>query len=120
MKIGDLSLQKLAEIGQQSTLRSYTNILYCTLTVFTVLCFLFLNHTVLLIYTVIFYPLLFDCRYAVQLLTPASILARINAGAEAGAAVEISDGDIDEVRSLFLDAKSSARVLADNASKYMR
>ena len=55
-----------------------------------------------------------------QLLTPASILARINAGAEVGAAVEIGEGEIDEVRTLFLDAKSSARVLADNASKYMR
>lgn len=79
LKIADAPLQKLAEIGQQSTL-----------------------------------------RYSMQLLTPASILARINAGAEAGAAVEIGESDIDEVRTLFLDAKSSARVLADNASKYMR
>merc|ERR1712159_722407 len=52
-------------------------------------------------------------RYVVQLLTPASIMAR-TAGRE-----EITRDDIEEIDSLFYDAKSSAKILSDNADKYI-
>lgn len=53
-------------------------------------------------------------RYAVQLLTPASVLAKIN-GKE-----KIGKEEIDEINELFFDAKSSAKVLADQKDKYMK
>lgn len=53
-------------------------------------------------------------RYAVQLLTPASILARIN-GREA-----IAPEDVQEINELFFDAKSSAKMLAEQEDKYMK
>lgn len=46
------------------------------------------------------------CRYAVQMLTPARILAETS-GREA-----IVPGDVEEVDELFCDAKASARLLA--------
>ncbi|GIL89212.1 hypothetical protein Vretimale_18601 [Volvox reticuliferus] len=52
-------------------------------------------------------------RHAVQLLTPASMLARTN-GRDA-----ISRGDLEEVDLLFHDAKYSARLLAEQADKYI-
>ena len=52
-------------------------------------------------------------RYAVQLLTPASILAR-SRGRDA-----IQRDDVEESRTLFYDAKASARIIAQNASKYI-
>jgi RuvB-like protein 1 (pontin 52) len=52
-------------------------------------------------------------RYVVQLLTPASIMAR-TAGRET-----ITKDDIEEIDSLFFDAKSSAKILSDNADKYI-
>merc|ERR1711967_134441 len=52
-------------------------------------------------------------RYVVQLLTPASIMAQ-TAGRET-----ISRDDIEEIDSLFYDAKSSAKVLSENADKYI-
>merc|ERR1712146_209783 len=52
-------------------------------------------------------------RYVVQLLTPASIMAR-TAGRE-----QITREDIEEIDSLFYDAKSSAKILSDNADKYI-
>lgn len=52
-------------------------------------------------------------RYAVQLLTPAHQLAKIN-GRES-----VSQADVDEVSRLFFDAKSSARLLAAQDSKFM-
>jgi len=52
-------------------------------------------------------------RYVVQLLTPASIMAR-TAGREI-----ITKDDIEEIDSLFFDAKSSAKILSDNADKYI-
>jgi len=52
-------------------------------------------------------------RYVVQLLTPASIMAR-TAGRET-----ITKDDIEEIDSLFYDAKSSAKILSDNADKYI-
>merc|ERR1712146_258033 len=52
-------------------------------------------------------------RYVVQLLTPASIMAQ-TAGRQM-----ITRDDIEEIDSLFFDAKSSAKVLSDNADKYI-
>jgi len=53
-------------------------------------------------------------RYAVQLMTPANILARIN-GKD-----QIEKEEIDEVRDIFLDAKSSAYLLKQEDAKYMK
>ncbi|PNW79413.1 hypothetical protein CHLRE_09g414050v5 [Chlamydomonas reinhardtii] len=52
-------------------------------------------------------------RHAVQLLTPASMLARTN-GRDA-----IVRGDLEDVDNLFHDAKYSARLLAEQADKYI-
>lgn len=52
-------------------------------------------------------------RYAVQLLTPAFLTAKINGRRH------ITLGDVEEVGSLFLDAKSSAKILTENKDKYM-
>lgn len=52
-------------------------------------------------------------RYVVQLLTPALILAQTN-GNDA-----VSREDLDMVDDLFKDAKSSAKILADNAAAYV-
>lgn len=56
------------------------------------------------------------CRYALQLLTPASILAKLSGR------TEITLEDVGETDSLFLDAKTSARMLAEsgNQSQYLR
>jgi RuvB-like protein 1 (pontin 52) len=57
-------------------------------------------------------------RYALQLLTPAGIVARVR-GATAGAGgVEIKKTDLEEVKALFFDAKASAKLLAENNAKY--
>jgi RuvB-like protein 1 len=55
-------------------------------------------------------------RYALQLLTPASILAKISGR------TEITLEDVGETDSLFLDAKSSARMLSQmgGESQYLR
>lgn len=53
-------------------------------------------------------------RYAVQLLTPSSLLAKIN-GKD-----EITDEDFTEINELFYDAKSSAKILAEQSDKYMQ
>lgn len=53
-------------------------------------------------------------RYAVQLMTPANILARIN-GKD-----QIDEEEIEEVRDLFLDARSSANLLKQEDAKYMK
>ena len=53
-------------------------------------------------------------RYAIQLLTPASILAKIN-GRES-----INREDVEEINELFYDAKSSAKLLAEHEDKYMK
>merc|ERR1712007_266035 len=52
-------------------------------------------------------------RYVVQLLTPASILAKTS-GRDA-----ITRDDIEQVDELFYDAKSSAKLLAEQADKYI-
>lgn len=53
-------------------------------------------------------------RYSVQLLTPASVLARINGRDSVGRE------DVEEINELFYDAKSSAKVLAEQEEKYMK
>jgi len=53
-------------------------------------------------------------RYAVQLLTPANITAKINGR------TTITKEDVTEVCGLFLDAKASARLLTEEDSKYMK
>lgn len=52
-------------------------------------------------------------RYAVQLLTPAFLTAKINGRSH------ITLSDVEEVGSLFLDAKSSAKILTENKDKFM-
>ena len=56
----------------------------------------------------------FVFRYAVQLLTPASQLAKIN-GQD-----QITESEIEEVNELFFDAKASAKILAEHQDKYMK
>ena len=53
-------------------------------------------------------------RYAVQLMTPAGILSRIN-GRES-----VTKEDVDETDELFFDAKASAKLLAEQEDKYMK
>ncbi|KAK5582004.1 hypothetical protein RB653_003585 [Dictyostelium firmibasis] len=52
-------------------------------------------------------------RYAIQLLTPASILSKTYSRPS------ITKEDIEEVTSLFNDAKTSAKLLEQNKSKYL-
>jgi DNA helicase TIP49 (TBP-interacting protein) len=54
------------------------------------------------------------CRYAVQLLTPSALTAKVN-----GRSV-IAKDDIQEIGELFLDAKSSAKILSQHKDKYMK
>nr|CAG4640799.1 EOG090X04OZ [Eulimnadia texana] len=53
-------------------------------------------------------------RYAVQLLSPSSLTAKINGRQN------ITSEDIKEVSALFLDAKSSAQILSQEKEKYMQ
>lgn len=53
-------------------------------------------------------------RYVVQLLTPAALTAKINER------TSIKKEDIKEVGTLFLDAKSSAKILTQNKDKFMK
>jgi len=53
-------------------------------------------------------------RYAVQLLTPSSLLTKIN-GKDA-----ITKDEIEEISELFFDAKSSAKILAEQEDKFMK
>lgn len=52
-------------------------------------------------------------RYVVQLMTPAAITAKVNGRSS------IIKEDVDEVSSLFLDAKRSAGILTEHKDKYM-
>ncbi|XP_045473690.1 ruvB-like helicase 1 [Harmonia axyridis] len=52
-------------------------------------------------------------RYAVQLLTPASLTAKTNGRPN------IMKQDVEEVNALFLDAKSSAKILSAQKDKFM-
>ena len=53
-------------------------------------------------------------RYAVQLLTPAKVLVKTN-GRET-----ISKDDIEEIDSLFYDAKASAKLLIEQQASYLK
>lgn len=53
-------------------------------------------------------------RYALQLLAPASILARVN-GRPGG----IEEADVVECEDLFLDAKRSAAIVSQDSEKFM-
>jgi RuvB-like protein 1 (pontin 52) len=53
-------------------------------------------------------------RYALQLLTPASILARVN-GRPGG----IEEADVAECEDLFLDAKRSAIIVGKDSDKFL-
>jgi len=53
-------------------------------------------------------------RYAVQLLTPALLTARVNGRST------ITAEDLTEVGQLFHDAKASAKILAANSAKFMK
>jgi RuvB-like protein 1 (pontin 52) len=52
-------------------------------------------------------------RYVVQLLTPSKILA------DSQGRTKVSKSDVTEINSLFFDAKSSAKLLQEQASKYV-
>lgn len=52
-------------------------------------------------------------RYAVQLLTPAHQMTKVNGR------TQITKEDIDDVHSLFLDAKRSSKHLSEKNNKYM-
>lgn len=58
--------------------------------------------------------LFYICRYAVQLMSPASLVAKVKNRAC------IKKQDIDEVKTLFRDAKSSAKILAECSDKYLK
>jgi len=53
-------------------------------------------------------------RYALQLLTPAKILAKTNGK------TTITQEEVTEIESLFLDAKASAQMLRDLSEKYLK
>jgi RuvB-like protein 1 len=52
-------------------------------------------------------------RYVVQLLTPAKILA------DSQGRNRVAKSDVIEINSLFFDAKSSAKLLQEQSSKYI-
>ncbi|KAK0094390.1 hypothetical protein PV326_011044 [Microctonus aethiopoides] len=52
-------------------------------------------------------------RYVIQLLTPASLTAKIDGR------TTIKKEDVEEIASLFIDAKSSAKILTQNKDKFM-
>lgn len=54
-----------------------------------------------------------SCRYALQLLAPASILASL-AGRQ-----EVQLEDVGEMGELFLDARSSAAIIEENGDAYI-
>jgi RuvB-like protein 1 (pontin 52) len=52
-------------------------------------------------------------RYVVQLLTPSKILA------DSQGRSKVNKSDVSEVKGLFFDAKSSAKLLQEQAAKYI-
>lgn len=56
----------------------------------------------------------FIFRYAVQLLTPSNLLAKVNAKDSIGTE------EIAEINELFFDAKASAKILAEQDEKFMK
>ena len=57
---------------------------------------------------------MYYCRYAVQLLTPANLLSKVN-GKD-----NIAKEEIEEINELFFDAKSSAKILVEQEGKFMK
>lgn len=53
-------------------------------------------------------------RYAVRLLTPSNVMAQQN-GNES-----VTVEDVQEAADLFMDAKASAQMLAENEDKFMK
>jgi RuvB-like protein 1 (pontin 52) len=53
-------------------------------------------------------------RYAVQIMTPASLLSKVSGKDLVG------KDEISEISELFYDAKSSAKILAEKEDKYMK
>lgn len=60
------------------------------------------------------YSLFCYCRYAVRLLTPSNVMAQQN-GNES-----VTVEDVKEAADLFMDAKTSAQMLAENPEKFMK
>ena len=60
------------------------------------------------------YQIILLFRYAVQLLTPGNLLSRIN-GKDC-----IGSDEIEEIKKLFYDAKTSAKILHEQEDKYMK
>jgi len=52
-------------------------------------------------------------RYVVQMITPCMVLA------ETLGKTKISSDEVNEIASLFLDAKTSAKILSEQADKYI-
>jgi len=52
-------------------------------------------------------------RYVVQIITPASVLA------ETLGKPKITKDEVEEINGLFFDAKTSAKVLTEQADKYI-
>lgn len=92
LSIENEALSDLSDIGSKTTLR----------------CVVVRLRLIIIIIEYQFY-----FRYAVQLLTPASLTAKVNGRST------IQKSDIEEVGSLFLDAKSSARILSQQKDKFM-
>ena len=105
IEIDEESLLKLSEVGSQATLRYDIS---THLESYYTVC------SIILCFSSNSFKLLYLCRYAIQLLTPANILARIN-GRDS-----IFKTDIEEISDLFYDAKSSAKHLQEQADKYMQ
>lgn len=72
------------------------------------IAFIFKETKVLLYFHLISY------RYAVQLLTPANLTAKVNGR------TTIAKEDVIEVSTLFLDAKASSKILSQHKDKYMK
>ena len=113
LSIEEDALTELGEVGSRSTLRylisfhlidHYMNIYFPTPSLLFSLILIMLNIT--------WHQ--FPYRYAVQLLTPANLTAKINGR------TSITVEDIKEVGGLFLDAKSSAKILTENKDRYMK
>jgi len=92
LTISNESVQIVCEIGTRTTLRWV------------------ITYSYLLFFLTWLFPFF---RFAIQLLAPAAISAKLNGR------TSISPEDIKDIGDLFLDAKSSAKMLEENAEKYM-
>ena len=99
VKLEQSGLDALTEIGTAASLRH----------VMTIAVFVFIK-----LVECDFWLLFLCCRYAVQLITPAKLHARIQ-GVEA-----VGPDSVETMQGLFLDAKTSARILAEKKDAYMK